>query len=206
MRAEVRRMESLGIDWLHFDLADDHFVSNLGLNFDLIQRLRPTTSLAFDVHLMLENVERSVERLSAIGVEYITFHVEAVANAPAVANKIHGGGARAGLAIGPHTPLDTLWPHIHTADLLVILCVEPGYAGRSLVPGSLERIRLVRDGLERQGSTAHIAADGNVSLNHIPDMVRAGADVLVLGSSSLFRRGRRYEDSMEEIRRVVSGA
>lgn len=201
---EVRTIESLGIDWLHIDLADDHFVPNLGLNFDLIQRLQETTSLALDVHLMLENVERSIERLLAIGVQWITFHVEATVDVTAMVEKIHAGGAHAGLIVAPHTPIESLWPYIRTADLFAVLCVEPGFAGRPLVPGSPERIRLLREHLDREGSTAHVAADGNVSFNHIPEMVRAGADVLVLGSSSLFRHGVSYEENMEQIRKTIT--
>lgn len=204
--AEVRTLESLGIDWLHFDLADDHFVPNLGLSFDLIERLRSATSLPFDVHLMLENVGRSVERLLAIGVEWITFHIKTVANVSGMVDKIRAGGARAGLALAPGTSIHSLWPHIHTVDIFMILCVEPGFAGRSLVPGSLDRIRRVRERVEQEGSMAHVAADGNVSLDHIPEMVRAGADVLVLGSSSLFRPGLSYAENMDQIRKAIAGS
>lgn len=200
---EVRALESLGIDWLHIDLADDHFAPNLGLSFDLIQCLRPVTSLALDVHLMLENVDRSVERLLGIGVGRITFHVETVVDVRATVEKIHAGGARAGLAIAPRTPIENLWAHVHAADMVAVLCVEPGFAGRCLVPGGLERIRLVREHLDHAGLAAHVMADGNVSLEHIPQMVRAGADVLVLGSSSLFRAGISYAESMDQIRKAI---
>lgn len=197
-------MERLGIDRLHLDLADDHFVPNLGLSFDLVRDLSRFSSIPLDVHLMLENVDRAVDRLLEAGVEWITFHLEATAHIERLFERIHATGAYAGLAIAPGTPVGRVVSHVGAADLITVLCVEPGFPGGTLVPGSIERIRFVRQMVDTERASTYIAADGNVSLENIPAMVKAGADMLILGSSSLFRPNIPYEQSFDSIRKAAS--
>jgi ribulose-phosphate 3-epimerase len=194
---EIRRLEEAGCDWLHFDLMDAHFVPNMPVGLVLLEDVRKLTSLPFDVHLMVDNNDFFIERLAPMGVDWISVQVESAVHLDRTLQLIRSTGARAGAALNPATPLRALdYVHEHL-DYVLVMTVNPGYAGQKLVPSAFRKITDARDYLHRHGLDVPIEVDGNVSFEHIPRMVAAGADILVAGTSSVFHRdGSRRENTL----------
>ncbi|MGQ9589362.1 MAG: ribulose-phosphate 3-epimerase [Planctomycetota bacterium] len=200
---EIRRLEELGADWLHFDVMDGRFVPNLPLGLGLIRDARRLTALPFDVHLMVRENDLFVDLLASIGVERISVHAESAVHLDRTLERIRQTGARAGVALNPATPLSALDYVLERLDYLLLMTVNPGYAGQKLVPSAIRKIADARAYLERRELRVPIEVDGNVSFEHIPRMVAAGADVLVAGSSSLYRAGRSRAENFARLERAV---
>jgi ribulose-phosphate 3-epimerase len=185
----VRQLEAAGADLLHVDVADGHFVPNLLLGLDVIRQLRPKTALGLDVHLMVENPDDYVDLLAEIGVEMVAVHAEACRHLDRTLTEIRRRGMKAGAALNPATPIAALEYVRERLDFVLLMTVNPGFAGQKLVAGAIRKIADCRRLLDDQPSqAAHvpIMADGNVSFEHIPKMVAAGAGILVAGTSSWF--------------------
>ncbi|MDW8322263.1 MAG: ribulose-phosphate 3-epimerase [Armatimonadota bacterium] len=187
LEAHVRQLEALDIDYLHFDLMDAHFTPNMPMGLVVIEQLRERTPLPFDVHLMVQDNDLFIHKLLSIGVQAISVHVESARHLDRTLSLIREGGALAGVAINPATPLDVLEYVLEKLHFVLIMTVNPGFAGQKLIPQTLRKIAHCRRYLDERGF-AHvpIQVDGNVSFENIPKMVAAGADWLVLGSSSLY--------------------
>ncbi|MDR3708783.1 MAG: ribulose-phosphate 3-epimerase [Capsulimonadaceae bacterium] len=193
---EVKRLEMAGADLLHFDIMDGHFVPNMPLGLSVIAQLRNQTSLPFEVHLMVDDNEFFIGKLLEMGVESISIHAESSQHLDRSLSAIRSGGAKAGVALNPATPLDTLSYVTERFDYVLLMTVNPGFAGQAIVPSALRKIADCRDFLRTTGVNVPIEADGNVSFEAIPDMVAAGANVLVAGTSSVFRAGGTYRENM----------
>lgn len=200
---EIRRLEDLGADWLHFDIMDGRFVPNLPLGLGLVRDARRLTALPFDVHLMVRENDLFVDLLAPIGVERIYVHAESSVHLDRTLDRIRQAGARAGVALNPATPLSALEYVLERLDGILLMTVNPGYAGQKLVPSAIRKIADARAYLDRRGIHVPIEVDGNVSFEHIPAMVAAGADVLVAGSSSLYRAGGSREENFAKLDRAV---
>jgi ribulose-phosphate 3-epimerase len=160
--------------------------------------------LPFDVHLMVEDNEFFVRQFADIGVQYISVHAESALHLDRVLGMIREQGAKAGVALNPATPVSALDYVRERLDFVLIMTVNPGFAGQTLVPAGLRKIGDCRAYLEAHGVTASIEVDGNVSFEHIPGMVAAGADILVAGSSSVFAPGAAFEDNVLRVRELLS--
>lgn len=201
---EIRELERLEVDFLHFDLMDAHFTPNMPLGLELIRRLRGLTDLPFDVHLMVEDNELFIEWLADIGVQQVSVHAESARHLDRTLDVIRRGGMAAGVALNPATPLSVLDYVAAGMDFLMLMTVNPGFAGQKLVPSALGKIRDARVRLESRGIDLPIEVDGNVSFSNVPRMVAAGADVLVVGTSSLFHSGRSLQENMHDLRSAIS--
>jgi ribulose-phosphate 3-epimerase len=201
LETEVRRLEAAGADWLHFDVMDAHFVPNLPLGLETIRQLRPRTALPFDVHLMVDNADFFVRELSAIGVQYVSVHAEACVHLDRTLNLIRGCGMKAGLALNPATPLSALDYALESLDFVMLMTVNPGFAGQKLAPGAFRKIADCR---ARIGPDVPLEVDGNVSFENIPAMVAAGATILVAGTSSVFHRDRGLAENVRKTRLAVA--
>jgi ribulose-phosphate 3-epimerase len=188
LAAEVRRLEEIGVHALHFDIMDAHFVPNMPLGLGMIEQIRPLTSLPFDAHLMVDDPAFFIPLLANIGVDYVSVHVEAMPHADRVLAMIRDHGMKAGLGFNPGTLLDSLDHLFPRLDFVLIMTVNPGFAGQKLVPTALKKIADCRARLDALGANIPIQVDGNVSFENIPVMVAAGADWLVAGTSSLFAK------------------
>ncbi len=197
---EVRLMEKNGIDWLHIDVMDGHYVPNFTLGVDFCRALHGATKVPLDVHLMIENPDRHVEPFCKIPGTRVTFHPETLRQPVRLIDRIRELGGSPGFAIDPSQTVDQYRHLIPLVDQVLVMTVNPGYAGQKLIPHCLDKITEVFDFLDdRKLGNIDIEVDGNVSWEHIPKMVKAGADILVVGTSALFEKHRSREESMNEL-------
>jgi ribulose-phosphate 3-epimerase len=182
----LAELESIPVDLLHFDLMDAHYVPNMPMGLGVIEALRSHTGIPFDAHLMVQNNDFFVDKLAHLGVQQVSVHAEATTHLDRTLALIRGAGMRAGVALNPATPLCWLDFVIEHLDFVLVMTVNPGFAGQKLVPAAMRKIAGCRDYLAERGVAIPIQVDGNVSFQHIPAMVAAGARSLVCGTSSLF--------------------
>ena len=186
----IRRLEAAGADMLHIDMADGHFVPNLLLGLDVVREIRTKTSLPIDVHLMVENADDYIDQLAHIGVDLVAVHVEACRHLDRTLTQIREKGMKAGVALNPATPISDIQYVLERLDFVLIMTVNPGFAGQKMVAAAIRKIADCRRFLEENDVKAAIMVDGNVSFENIPNMVGAGGDILVAGTSSWFNNQR----------------
>lgn len=199
LEREIALFETRSIPLLHIDIMDGHYVPNFTLGPDFCERIAARTTIPLDIHLMIEDVDRYALVFATSVSPYISFHPEVSRHPMRTIALIRSLGARPGIALDPAVPVEQyrhLYPEV---DMVCVMTVNPGYAGQKLIPSTLGKITELRSWLEREGLDALIQVDGNVSWANIPAIVRAGGEVLVLGSSSLFSREQNREASLERL-------
>lgn len=172
-----------GADWLHYDVIDGHFAPNITFGADFVSALSGT-GLFNDVHLMIENPLKYAPRFVAAGADLITFHFEAVNDPLSVNEEIRrlSPDIRVGISVKPRTPAEKILPILNFFDVVLVMSVEPGFSGQKFIPGSLDKIRLLRKAIDGKGLSTKIEVDGGVNAETAPAVREAGADVLVTGS------------------------
>ena len=200
----LRRVEQLGVDMLHIDIMDGKFVPNMPLGLSVLESLCGKTHLPVDVHLMVEDNDFFIELIKDFGVHQISVHVESCTHLDRTLARIREVGAKAGAAINPATPLDAIEYVLERIDYVLVMTVNPGYAGQKLTPASIRKIGDCRQWLDAQGyASLPIQVDGNVSFENIPKMIDAGAGNLVAGTSSIFHQSASWSDNMRKIIELV---
>ena len=201
---EVLDVEKHGATFLHIDVMDGHFVPNITLGTDYVKNLKKATNISLDIHLMVENPENLIPMLAFGEGDYVSVHAESTRHITKCLQMIKERGARALLALNPATPLcfaDEVIPYI---DGLLIMTVNPGFAGQKMVDGALDKIARAKAYLRAKGvEEAEIEVDGNVSFENSTLMSRAGADIFVAGTSSVFHKDYALEDAIAKIRECV---
>ncbi len=195
--------EAGGIEWLHIDVMDGHYVPNFTLGPDFCRAVAKETTIPMDIHLMVESPDRYLDLFCPFPGARVSFHPETVRQPVRVIERIRELGASPGISVDPSLPLETLAHLLPLVDQVMIMTVNPGYAGQKLIPFCLEKLRECRRRLDAIGSGADVEVDGNVSWENIPGMVEAGANVLVAGTSSLFKNGRVSSQDIDRFRRVI---
>ncbi|MGD0899836.1 MAG: ribulose-phosphate 3-epimerase [Thermoguttaceae bacterium] len=180
LQQEIRRLEEAGARLLHLDIMDGHFVPNLSFGLPVVEAIRRVTLLPLDVHLMISEPARYVERFRAAGADLITIHVEAVGDPRPLLNEIRRLGAVAGLTLNPPTPLEAVEPYLDDCELLLVMSVQAGFGGQEFEPAALERLRRVR---ARGRPELLLSVDGGLNSETIGPAAEAGADVFVTGSA-----------------------
>ncbi len=180
---EITLVEKGGADWLHLDIMDGHFVPNITFGPPLLKDLRKISSLPFDTHLMIENPDRYLEAFRSAGSDIITVHYEACPHLHRTIQRIKELGAKAGVSLNPATPVSVLERIIQDVDLVLIMSVNPGFGGQSFIPSSIEKLSQAADLIRMKRSSAYLEVDGGIDQHTAKAAVRAGANVLVAGSS-----------------------
>jgi ribulose-phosphate 3-epimerase len=200
LEAEVNLFERNGLELLHFDVMDGHFVPNLMLGPGMIRAVSAMTRLTPDVHMMVENPEHFLPALALPGKRpLISVHVEIGRKVEGLIRAIRAQDGRPAVAISPHTPIRALAPLLPTVEMVLVMAVRPGHAGQEMLPEAIERIAELKEMISRSGVSALIEVDGNTSFENIRRMAAAGANVIVAGSSCLYRKGVPLEAALEEL-------
>jgi ribulose-phosphate 3-epimerase len=179
----VIAVERAGADWVHVDVMDGHFVPNLTFGPKMVADLRKATRLPLDVHLMIERPEEWVDRYADAGATYLTIHVEASRDVPGTLAAIRARGVRPGLTLNPETGVDVVMPHLGSVDLALVMSVHPGFGGQTFIESALEKVKAIRETLDRRKLLAELEVDGGVKPDNCARVVAAGATVLVAGSA-----------------------
>jgi ribulose-phosphate 3-epimerase len=199
----VQRAEAGGADWIHVDVMDGLFVPNITLGPMVIGAIRHATRLPIDVHLMIEDPRRYLARFREVGADWMTIHVEADRHPHRTLGEIRGLGARAGVAINPGTPVALMRDLIESADLLLVMSVNPGFGGQAFIGEALRKLREARTLIDERNPACELEVDGGVKLGNAPDVAAAGATVVVAGSF-VYLEGEGPEANIAALRRALN--
>ena len=189
--AELKKLEATGAEYAHIDIMDGHFVPNLTFGPDLLKGFKKAVDMVMDVHIMVDNPDMVAEIFAKAGADVITFHLEAVKDVDAciqLCRKIREMGVQAGVSVKPKTGVDALLTHLKEMDLVLIMSVEPGFGGQSFMEDTLEKVRILRERIEKEGLNTRIEIDGGINGETAKLAVAAGVDTLVAGSY-VFKNG-----------------
>ena len=205
---EVELVNESQADWLHLDVMDGHFVPNLTFGMLIIEAVRKLSTKPLDVHLMIREPEKYIEQFRDAGADVITVHYEACTHLHRVIQQIRETGAKAGVALNPHTPISCLEDILEEVDLLLLMSVNPGFGGQKFIYNTLLKIQRLRGRLTVRNLSARIEVDGGIGLHNAEKVLQAGADVLVAGSA-IFKANdpkdtiRRFKEIGGEIMKFV---
>lgn len=201
----IQELTQGGADWVHFDVMDGHFVPNISFGLPVIEALRSETALPFDVHLMIAEPGRYVEDFVKAGADIVAVHVEATAHLHRLVARIKELGVRASVALNPATPAEWIRPILPLLDVVLVMTVDPGFAGQKFLPFVLDKVQTVRRWIDEQGLTTEVEVDGGVTAANATDCVVAGATVLV-SASGIFQSGLPIPDAIEALRQAAKKA
>ena len=179
---QIQAAEAAGVDWIHVDVMDGHFVPNLTIGLPVLAAIRKITRLPLDVHLMISNPHLYIQEYIEAGADWLGVQVEAAWHLERLIQQIKELGARATVVLNPATPLASIEVILGEVDMVLLMTVNPGYSGQKFIPATLPKIRKLREMIDSQGFGALIQVDGGVHLQTIDDLVAAGVDVFVSGS------------------------
>lgn len=180
---QMELCEKNGAEYLHFDVMDGMFVSNISFGIPVLESIKGSTGMVLDVHLMIEEPVRYVEAFANAGADILTVHYEACNDVQATLDKIHACGVKAGITIKPDTPVEVLKPFLDQVEMFLIMSVEPGQGGQGFIPESLDKIRQLRGMLEERSLTVDIEVDGGIKTDNVAEVAKAGANIMVAGSA-----------------------
>lgn len=180
---DVKKVEKAGCEYLHIDVMDGHFVPNITLGPGIVKSLRKDVDMVFDAHLMIENPDNYIKQFVDAGCDIIVVHQEACRHLHRTIQNIKSHGIKAGVALNPATPIDTIKYVLQDVDMVLLMSVNPGFGGQSYIPVVTEKIKELKSLIDEMGLDIDIEVDGGVKPSNISEVVNAGANVIVAGSA-----------------------
>ena len=180
---EIATVESAGVDWIHVDVMDGHFVPNITMGPFIVETCRRITTLPLDVHLMIDNPEHFIEPFAKAGATGLTVHVEVCPDIVGTLKQIKSLGCRAGAVLNPETPVAAIQPALKEADLILVMSVHPGYSGQHFMPEAIAKVSEIRTKLNALRSSAWLEVDGGIDVETLPEMKEAGATAFVAATA-----------------------
>jgi ribulose-phosphate 3-epimerase len=200
LQKAIKELDRAGVDIFHIDVMDGHFVPNLALSMELVRQIKDLTRTPVDVHLMVDNPELYHSSIRDLRIEYASFHLEATNSPLRLIRGMKAGGAKVGIALNPCTGLENLPWLMEEIDFVLLMTVEPGFAGQTFVKGVLKKIAALKKLINACGVDVPIEVDGNINLETARQCIENGASILVAGTSSVFRPGKGLYSAYREFK------
>jgi len=196
---QVVEAAKAGADYIHVDVMDGHFVPQITIGASVVAAIRRWTKLPLDVHLMIEAPERQIGQFADAGADIITVHIEACPHIHQAVQTIKESGVKAGVAVNPGTPIDTMREVLPSVDLVLVMTVNPGFGGQNFIDAMLDKVARLRAELDERGLAAELEVDGGINAEVAPKVVKAGARVLVAGAA-VFGSGQTVSQALGKLR------
>lgn len=180
---QMKMTEDNGAEYLHFDVMDGMFVPSISFGMPVLKSIKKATNQVMDAHLMVQDPIRYIENFKEAGADYVTVHLEACEDLHAALSKIRECGMKVGLSICPETPAEAVREYLPKIDMLLVMCVHPGFGGQKFIPESLDKIRAIRQMITEAGLSVDIEVDGGIYLTNVREVLNAGANIIVAGSA-----------------------
>lgn len=200
---QIREAEAAGVDWIHVDVMDGHFVPNLTMGPFIVETCRRITNLPIDVHLMVNNAEALLPSFISAGANRISVQIEATQHVYKVLQQIRESGCNPGIVLNPGTPASSLESILHLVDLVLVMTVNPGYSGQAFIPDVLPKIRQVRQLIEARGLNTLIQVDGGITKKTLPGTYSAGARVFV-AATAIYKHPESIAAGIQELRNAAA--
>ena len=197
---EIEKLNNSGADLIHIDVMDGHFVPNLTFGPPVISKIRKCSKLPFDVHLMISPVEKYIQDYANAGADIITFHPEATDNIQRTIDVIKSCGKKVGISLNPETPSTVIENYLKEIDLILIMSVNPGFAGQKFMPEVLEKVKFFRSKIKNENLNIDIEIDGGIDFKTAPLAIKAGANILVSGTT-IFKGKNNISENIQNLRK-----
>ena len=195
--SEIQDLEKAKADLIHIDVMDGHFVPNITIGPEVINKLRKYTSLPFDVHLMFSPVDNFIKNFADAGADIITIHPVATEDIAESIKKIKSYNKKAGVSLNPETPIDKILPVLNLIDLVLIMSVNPGFGGQKFMPETLEKVKILRKEIDTKKLKAQIEIDGGINFENAKIAIKAGVDILVSGTTIFKENGGNLKKNIQ---------
>ncbi|RPJ23428.1 MAG: ribulose-phosphate 3-epimerase [Chloroflexi bacterium] len=202
---QIATVEAAGIDWIHVDVMDGHFVPNITMGPFIVEACRRITKLPLDVHLMIEKPERYLEAFAKAGASGLTVHVETCPDLSGTLKQIKSLGCKAGVVLNPETPVGAIQSVLPEADLVLVLSVHPGYSGQAFIPETIAKVSEIRKKLDALRSSAWLEVDGGIDVETLPKMKEAGATAFV-AATAIFKHPEGPAAGIRVLRDVIANS
>ena len=197
---EVAALAKAGADYIHVDVMDGHFVPNISMGPSIVKSIRDRTTIPFDVHLMIDPIEPYIDGFVNAGANIISIHPEANDDIDKCIDKIKAHNIKAGLAINPDTNWEVVLPYLDKLNIIVVMSVHPGFGGQKFIPSSLKKLELLRKKLDETHPHIELEIDGGVNFKNIDSILKAGANVIVAGTTTFTGGEKEYAKNISKLR------